>query len=133
VISLHHAHLMASDIDATIAFWRDGFGAEVAHDVEFAGARNIFMRVGSGRLHLYDQPPKATGQATVHHLGVQTDEIETVVERLRALGTSVTDIRREPAAAYAMAEGPDRLLVEIFQPDPSALAPELREYFQIAD
>jgi hypothetical protein len=27
VISRHHLHLMASDTDATIAFWRDDFGA----------------------------------------------------------------------------------------------------------
>jgi catechol 2,3-dioxygenase-like lactoylglutathione lyase family enzyme len=60
MISLHHTHLMASDLDATIAFWRDGFGGEVVHDVEFAGARNVFLRVGSGRIHLYDQPPKST-------------------------------------------------------------------------
>ena len=109
--SLHHTHLMASDLDATIAFWRDGFGGEVVHDVEFAGARNVFLRVGGGRIHLYDQPPKVTGQATVHHLGVLTDEIERVVERLRRHGVSVTDIRREPTASYAMAEGPDRLLM----------------------
>jgi catechol 2,3-dioxygenase-like lactoylglutathione lyase family enzyme len=129
VITLHHAHLMASDIDATIAFWRDGFGAQVAADVDFAGARNVFLRLGSGRIHLYDQPPKSAGQATVHHLGVQTDKLEAVVERLRGLGVSVTDIRREPAAAYAMAQGPDRLLVEIFQPDMAAMPPGLREYF----
>jgi hypothetical protein len=87
----------------------------------------------SGRSAKNDQPPKTTGQATVHHLGIQTDEIGTDVTRLRALGVSVTDIRHEPAAAYAMAEGPDRLLVWIFQPDPSAMAPELREYFEIAE
>jgi catechol 2,3-dioxygenase-like lactoylglutathione lyase family enzyme len=130
MISLHHTHLLASDLDATIAFWRDSFGAEVVHDVEFAGARNVFLRVGSGRIHLYDQPPKTSDRGTVHHLGVVTDELEHVVERLRALGHSVTDIRREPTAAYAMAEGPDRLLVEIFQPDPTTIPPALRAYFQ---
>ncbi|MFB9832835.1 VOC family protein [Actinoallomurus acaciae] len=132
MISLHHAHLMATDIDATIAFWCDGFGAQVVHDVEFAGARNIFLRIGTGRIHLYDQPPKTVGQGTVHHIGVQTDELQAVVQRLRALGVSVTDIRHEPAAAYAMAQGPDRLLVEIFQPDPTAVPPELRDYFSIS-
>jgi len=103
----------------------------VVHDVEFAGARNVFLRVGDGRIHLYDQAPKVAGQGTVHHLGVQTDELEAVVARLRALGVSVTDIRREPTAAYAMAEGPDQLLVEIFQPDLAVLAPALRGYFEI--
>jgi catechol 2,3-dioxygenase-like lactoylglutathione lyase family enzyme len=129
LISLHHTHLMATDVDATIAFWRDGFDAEVVYDADFAGARNVFMTVGTGRIHLYDQPPKTVGQATVHHIGVQTDELETVVERLRHMGVSVTGIRREPTAAYAMAEGPDRLLIEIFQPDPALVPPEVRQYF----
>ncbi len=121
MISLHRAHLMASDLGATIAFWCDGFGGEVVHDVDFAGARNVFLRVGGGGVHLYDQRPRTSGRGTVHHLGVLTDELEDVVERLRALGHSVTDIRRGPAAAYAMAEGPDSLLVEIFQPDLSTV------------
>ncbi|GAA4637507.1 hypothetical protein GCM10023196_091570 [Actinoallomurus vinaceus] len=87
----------------------------------------------TGRIHLYEQPPKTLGQGTVHHLGVQTDELETVVERLRALGVSVPDIRDEPTATYAMAQGPDRLLIEIFQPDPAALPPHLHDYFETGD
>lgn len=127
MISLHHTHLMATDIDAMIAFWREGFDAEVVFDDDFAGARNVFLRVGGGRLHLYDQPPKTAGQGTVHHLGIQTDDLERLVERLRALGTSVTDIRRHATADYAMAQGPDRLLIELFRPH--AVPPELRDYF----
>jgi catechol 2,3-dioxygenase-like lactoylglutathione lyase family enzyme len=129
MISLHHPHLMASDLDATVAFWREGFGAEVVLDTEFAGARNVFLRVGSGRLHLYDQAPRSTGSATVHHLGVQTDELPALVERLRALGASVTEIRHEPTADYAMAQGPDDLLIELFQPRLDELSPELRAFF----
>ncbi|MFI7229527.1 VOC family protein [Nonomuraea angiospora] len=131
MINLHHAHLMASGIDAIVAFWRDGFGARVVHDDVFAGARNVFLTVGAGRIHLYDQPPRSTDRSTAHHLGIQTDELETVVERLRAMGVSVTEIRREPTARHAMAEGPDRLLPEIFQPDPEALPPELRTHFAL--
>src|SRR5512145_1796376 len=98
MISLHHTHLMASDVDATIAFWRDHFGAEVVFDDEFAGARNVFMRVGQGRLHLYAQPPRHQGPATVHHLGVETDELHELVRRLKAAGVSVTDVRELPEA-----------------------------------
>ena len=121
MFSLHHVHLMASDVEATIAFWRDHFGAQLVLDQEFAGARNVFLRVGEGRLHLYAQPPKHAGPAAVHHLGVETDELESLVARLAAAGVSVTDIRRQPEASYAMASGPDGLLLELFQPDPAHL------------
>jgi catechol 2,3-dioxygenase-like lactoylglutathione lyase family enzyme len=41
MLSLHHVHLMASDTEATIAFWREHFGAVVMLDAEFAGARTL--------------------------------------------------------------------------------------------
>ena len=116
MLSLHHTHLYASDVDRSISFWRDHFGAVVLVDTEFAGARNVFMRVGEGRLHLYAQPPKHVGAGTVHHLGVETDELDALVARLKSAGVSVTDVRRHAEADYAMAQGPDGLLLELFQP-----------------
>jgi hypothetical protein len=91
----------------------------------------VFLRIGAGHLHLYDQRPKTLGQGTVHHLGIQTDQLDRLVERLRALEVSVTDIRRHPTADYAMAQGPDQLLIELFQPH--AVPPELRDYFATED
>jgi catechol 2,3-dioxygenase-like lactoylglutathione lyase family enzyme len=131
MVSLHHTHLLATDVDATIDFWTRAFGAEVVFDEDFAGARNVFLTVGAGRLHLYDQPPKLLGQGTVHHLGVQVDDLEEVVQRLRGLGVSVTDIRREPTADYAMAMGPDDQLIEIFRPDPARVPEHLHDYFNL--
>lgn len=133
MLSLHHAHLLATDIEATIDFWVRAFDAEVVYDEEFAGARNVFLTVGGGRLHLYDQAPKVAGQATVHHLGIQADDLEDVVIRLREMGVSVTDVRREPSADYAMAKAPDDLLIEIFRPNPDTVPPHLRAYFNLPD
>ncbi len=116
MLSLHHTHLFATDVDRSIGFWRDHFGAVVLVDAVFAGARNVFMRVGEGRLHLYDQPPKHAGAGTVHHLGIETDGLDALVARLKAAGVSVTDVRRHAEGDYAMAEAPDGLLLELFQP-----------------
>lgn len=126
MISLHHTHLMASDIDATIAFWRDHFGGRVVFDGEFAGARNVFMKVGLGNLHFYAQPPRHTGAATVHHLGLETDELHELVRRLKAAGVSVTDVRDLSEASYAMAQGPDGLLLELFQPNAAHVDDDLK-------
>jgi catechol 2,3-dioxygenase-like lactoylglutathione lyase family enzyme len=134
MLSLHHTHLFASDVDRSIAFWRDHFGAVVLVDAVFAGARNVFMRIGEGRLHLYDQPPKHTGAGTVHHLGIETDELDALVGRLKAAGVSVTDVRRHAEGDYAMAEAPDGLLLELFQPHAERLPAALIEagYFAAA-
>jgi catechol 2,3-dioxygenase-like lactoylglutathione lyase family enzyme len=125
MLSLHHVHLFASDIGRTIEFWREHFGAAVVLDTTFAGARNVFLRVGEGRLHLYSQPPVHVGAGTVHHLGIETDVLDALVARLRAAGVSVTDVRRHAEGDYAMAEAPDGLLLEIFQPHAAALPPDL--------
>jgi len=125
MLSLHHTHLFAADVDRSMAFWREHFGAVVLVDATFAGARNVFMRVGEGRLHLYDQAPKHEGAGTVHHLGIETDELESLVERLRAAGVSVTDVRRHHEADYAMARAPDGLLLELFQPHAGRVDPAL--------
>lgn len=125
MLSLHHVHLFASDLERTIAYWRDHFGAVVVMDAEFAGARNVFLRVGEGRLHLYSQPPRHSGAGTVHHLGIETGELDALVARLRGAGVSVTDVRRHEAGDYAMAQAPDGLLLELFQPHASAMTPEM--------
>jgi catechol 2,3-dioxygenase-like lactoylglutathione lyase family enzyme len=127
VFNLHHVHLMTSDVDETITFWRDHFGAVVALDTIFAGARNVFLQVGQGRIHLYAQAPKQFGSGTVHHLGIETDELPSLTARLKSAGVSVTDIRHHAEADYAMAEGPDGLLLELFQPHDIAANKELRE------
>jgi hypothetical protein len=40
-------------------------------------------------------------------------------------GIPVTDIREVPKASYAMAQGPDNLLLELFQPNPDRVSAEL--------
>jgi catechol 2,3-dioxygenase-like lactoylglutathione lyase family enzyme len=114
-VTLHHTHLMASDLTATVEFWRRNFGAEVVADLDFSGSRNVFLKVGAGRLHFYDQPPNRRGP--VNHLGVLVQNIERIADRLRAQGHSVREIKADPETGtrYCMVEGPDGVLIELFQ------------------
>ena len=50
---LHHVHIFASDLIESIKFYEENFDGKVILDAEVAGARNVFMRIGNGRLHLY--------------------------------------------------------------------------------
>jgi catechol 2,3-dioxygenase-like lactoylglutathione lyase family enzyme len=126
----HHAHLFASDLDATIAFYRRWFGAEVAWDGTFAGARNVFVRLGSGRLHFYDQPPRGHGRNAVHHLGIRVRGLRRLGERMRAAGLDVEDrLRRHPEGSYLMLEAPDGVLLELFEPDLAGLPDAAVRYF----
>ncbi|QQS23700.1 MAG: hypothetical protein IPM43_09630 [Actinomycetota bacterium] len=47
---------MASDIDASLEFYRHWFDAVVVADFDYAGARNVFVAVGSGRRCRHGSP-----------------------------------------------------------------------------
>jgi catechol 2,3-dioxygenase-like lactoylglutathione lyase family enzyme len=129
--NLHHTHLFSSDIDATVDWWRRMLGAELAFDDMFGGARNVFLRVGSGRLHLYDQPPRDQGKGTVHHLGVQTDDLAALVAHMESGGVEFRAPSREFGTwRYVMVEAPDGVLLELFEADDTLAPPELAAYFR---
>ena len=98
-------------------------------DDDFGGARNVFMQVGAGRLHLYDQPPRgAPGGA--HHVGLQTDDLPALHRRLVAQGVSFrSGVREFGSWRYVMCAAPDGVLLELFQIDAEKMPPALARYF----
>ena len=113
---LHHVHLFATDLDQSIAFYTRSFGGEVLADETFAGARNVMMRIGDGRLNFYDQPPPGHGRNAVHHLGIQVEDLQALVDRMTADGYAFRKpIQGVPGSRYTMAEAPDGVLLELFE------------------
>ncbi len=128
---VHHVHLFASDVKKSIQFYTYGFGGKVVADLEMAGARNIFIRIGKGRVHLYDQPPKHPVRGNIHHFGIQTDDIEAVIERLKSMGLNFQKgIVDFGFWKYVMVPAPDDILIELFQVDTAQLPVELVDYFE---
>lgn len=127
---IHHVHVFVEDIDATVAWWTEKLGGEVAFDDEFGGSRNVFMRVGEGRIHFYDQRPRDDGKGAVHHIGVRSDDLRALHARLLEQGVSFrSDIREFGSWRYIMCEAPDRVLLELFEIDRDGLDPQLASYF----
>ncbi len=115
-IDLDHAHLFASDVDETIRWWSEMLGARIVFDLEVAGARNVRLAVGRGFIHLYDQPPRVIGSGSVHHLGIQTDDLEDLVTSMETNGFRFRrQIKDFGAMKYAMATAPDNVLLELFE------------------
>ena len=128
---VHHVHIFASDIDKSIKFYEDFFGGKVILDMELAGARNVFMRIGSGRIHFYDQPPKNPGRGSIHHFGIQTDDIEGVVEKMKSEGVEFKKgISDFGFWKYIMAPAPDEILIEVFEVDKGKIPKEFSDYFE---
>ena len=121
-MDFHHAHLFCSDIDATVAWWQRHLGAKVFYDGVLGGARNVFIAVGSGRLHLYDQAPRDGGRGAVHHLGIRVGNLGREWERLKTEGVhSANGLREFEGWRYVMVSAPDGVLLELFEfDDPNA-------------
>lgn len=115
-ISLDHVHIFASDIDVTLAFFTDVLLARVVWDEEAAGARNVRLAIGGGFVHLYDQAPRHLGAGTVHHLGIETDDLDGLVRHMVQKGIRFrSPIKERPKFRYIMLAAPDNLLIELFQ------------------
>ncbi len=112
----HHVHLFASDIDESLRFYREMLGAMVIFDREMAGARNVLILIGTGKINFYDQPPKSNDHGIMHHLGIETDDLEALVEHMKSKGFKFKkSIGNHGTWKYIMAEGPDNVLLELFQ------------------
>ncbi len=137
-VRLHHTHIFASDIRATLAFWQEMFSAHVLFDMQIAGARNVMIAVGSGKINIYDQPPREGRSGAYHHLGLQTDELDALTEHMRDKGFRFQgQIREHGHLRYIMAMAPDNILLEIFQVLPDKTSPKrlqvLRKAFDWSD
>jgi catechol 2,3-dioxygenase-like lactoylglutathione lyase family enzyme len=128
---IHHVHIFASDLNKSIKFYEDYFDGKVVLDMELAGARNVFMKVGKGRIHFYDQPPKFSGRGSIHHFGIQTDNIAGIVKKMKSNGVSFTKgITDAGFWKYIMIPAPDDILIELFEVDKKQLPSEMLNYFE---
>ena len=115
-VSLHHTHLFASNIDESIRFYSEMFNAKVLFDLETAGPRNAMIQIGASKINFYDQAPKDKGRGVVHHLGIETDNIEALVAHMKRKGHRFTNqIKKQGLWKYIMVEGPDHILFELFE------------------
>jgi catechol 2,3-dioxygenase-like lactoylglutathione lyase family enzyme len=116
-IGLDHVHLFASDLDATVAFFRTMFGATLVWDADAAGVRNVRLALGGAFLQVYDQPPPRPRGGAMHHIGIATDDLDALVHRMEAAGYAFRNpVRDEGDFRYVMIAGPDDLLIELFEP-----------------
>ena len=125
---------MASDLDTSLEFYRRWFNAVVVADFDFAGARNVFVAVGSGRLHFYDQPPRSTTRNALNHVGIVVEGVDALAQAMAAAGVHLPKgVQRFPDGAYLMVEAPDRVLLELFEPNWESTSPRMRAWFDLGE
>ena len=133
-VRLHHVHVFASDMRVTLKFWQDMFGAQILFDTEIAGVRNVMIAVGSGRINIYDQAPRPGGGGAYHHLGIQTDDLESLMAHMEDKGFSFRgSVREYDNLRYMMALAPDNILLELFQILPEKTPPSHQQIMKAFD
>lgn len=131
---LHHPHLFCSNVDETIDFYRKWFDAEVVWDGGVADARNVFMKIGIGAMHLYDQAPRGSGKNAIHHIGMQVVGLGELYDRMTAAGLQIPNPIRHlgQGGGYFMLGGPDDVVIEVFEPG-TTREPVVQDYYGFKD
>ena len=106
VRGIHHVGVAVADLDEAIATYERLFGATVEHRDALAsqGVEAVAMRVGDSRVELLaptgDDTPVGRFLARrgpgMHHLALETDDVQAALRHLSAAGAHLVDAVPRP-------------------------------------
>jgi methylmalonyl-CoA/ethylmalonyl-CoA epimerase len=127
---IDHVAIAVTDLEAAIAYYRDTFGAEVAHRevVESDGVEEALLRVADSYVQLLtptrDDSPVARylrnrGEG-LHHIGYRVDDCAAALDAVKARGGRVIDEVPRPGSrgttvAFVHPKGAFGTLIELVQ------------------
>lgn len=145
VRKLSHVGICVSDVERSIAFYRDALGFEQVHDLRVEGEPSdsllqlrgvrlhaVFLQRDGLRIELlhFESPrsPSESGSRPMNdlgftHLSVMVASIDEALPRLEAAGASIdqdTLIRIGGRTVAGMVRDPDGLRIELILRDPTA-------------
>jgi methylmalonyl-CoA/ethylmalonyl-CoA epimerase len=105
---IDHVAIAVNDLEAAIAYYRDTFGAEVAHRevVESDGVEEALLKVADSYVQLLtptrDDSPVAKylerrGEG-LHHIGYRVDDCAAALDAVKAQGGRVIDEAPRPGS-----------------------------------
>ncbi|MCB1249178.1 MAG: VOC family protein [Acidimicrobiales bacterium] len=149
---IHHTAITTVDVEASLAFWRDGIGLAVLMDASFDGDWPTLLRAPSDRLRsIFLGDPEAADAGIIElvafaEAGSDADagdaagpprpgvllvslfaDVDATLARLDGLGLAA-DVRRISASGIDMAVvvDPNGVAVELLQPDAAANLDQLQ-------
>lgn len=104
-MEFHHAGIATDDADGLAELYGELFDAPIAHREQFDGMSVVFLELDGGYFELlepHEEGPIATyleGHGPgIHHLAVETDDIEAALSTARACGVEPIDDEPRPGA-----------------------------------
>jgi methylmalonyl-CoA/ethylmalonyl-CoA epimerase len=99
VTRIDHIAILVNDLDATLGFWRDALGLELAglQDVPAELAQIAFLPAGNSELELVQPTSTDSGLARyldkrgpgMHHICLEVEDIEGMLAQLKSKGVEL--------------------------------------------
>jgi lactoylglutathione lyase len=125
VKKLLHTRMRVSDMDQTIAFYRDVLGLDVVErKTSPRGSHLAFLSVPNSQelIELCSFPPSGpvTVQADLVHLAFEVDDLDEAIAQLAAKGVRITDgpTRSSSGSRFLFIDAPDGYEVELIERPP---------------
>lgn len=130
ITKLNHIAVAVKDIDASLVFWRDALGLELAElrDVPAEAAQIAFLPVGGTEVELVRPTTDDSGLAKyiakrgegLHHLCLETDDIDAMLTQLKEKGIQLINESPRTGAdgkkyAFIHPKSTGGVLVELYQ------------------
>jgi catechol 2,3-dioxygenase-like lactoylglutathione lyase family enzyme len=121
-----HIHLRSPDPEATAAYYRKMFGAEVVRSVMSNGIERTDMRLGGVAVFIAQVPDDAElakkpehSFVGLDHIGLRVNDIDRVCAELKDKGAEFTVEPRtiRPGVRIAFVRGPQNVLIELLDRD----------------
>ena len=122
--TFHHVHLLCSDLEQTISFFRDMFSATLVKYAKFGSADGATLDLNGTRVNLRvaNDSETVAGDSSLlthgyHHICVQTEDIDRGFSELSGQGVEfIAEPMDTPDSRIAFCKGPDNIVIEILQP-----------------
>ena len=130
---LDHVGIAVSDLQASLAFFRDVLGLQVESSEEVASqqARATFVSTGQSSLEMLEPAGPASPITKylekrgpgMHHVALRVDDIDAAIQHVKARGVRLIDEKARPGAegalvAFIHPAAAHGVLVELKQPAP---------------
>jgi methylmalonyl-CoA/ethylmalonyl-CoA epimerase len=130
VKSIHHVAMAVTDMDASLAFWRDALGLTPSGILEVPDeqSRVAFLPIDNAEIELVQPTTRDSGIAKyltkrgpgMHHICIEVDDLADMMARLRQNGIRL--INEEPRTgdggrkyAFVHPESTGGVLVELYE------------------
>lgn len=122
--SFHHIHLLCSDLESTISFFTNNFGAQLMGRPEFGGKPGASLKIDGTTINLKVAGDAETVDADAnlpiygyHHICFEVDDVDAAYKELMDKGLEFTLTPRDIPGnlRVAFCKGPDGIAIEILQ------------------